>query len=49
MFPLASYDYDPDSPFAIGNFKAGIHGPKFPIMPTACEFIKGKLIILNDF
>ena len=28
MFPLIEYDYDPDNPFTIGNFKAGIHRPE---------------------
>ena len=61
MFPLIDYDYDPDNPFTIGNFKARIHRLDRPTNPngstdgsmgkkrTVCEIIKGKLIILSDF
>lgn len=54
MFPLIAYEYDPDNPFTIGNFKARIHRPgrtraDLCKTRTVCEIIKGKLIIISDF
>lgn len=54
MFPLIAYEYDPDNPFTIGNFKARIHRPgrtrtDLCKIRTVCEIIKGKLIIISEF